>query len=196
MKKRLILSISLYFLALIDSFILNYRIQNASLSYLIAFIYYLITVALLCYYLMPFSENMNVLRSLKYRKYYDIKKIFVYAVVITTLVIKIILICKIKDLDYSFSVERLLACLSYAIGSIAEELLFRYTIYSKILKEKFPVIISVIITAILFALFHGLLNMAFFAYFAIGLIWTYLFELYPCLPLFMIYHFLWNVIQL
>ncbi|MCR4735992.1 MAG: CPBP family intramembrane metalloprotease [Treponema sp.] len=195
MRKKIILSVFLYSLALIDSFILNHRIQNSSLSYVTALLYYLIVVGLLEYYLRPFHENLISLKSLKYGKYFKIKKIVVYTVITVTLIIKAIIYFQIEKSAHSPSWKMLLVYGSYAIGSVAEELLFRYTIYEKILKEKFPAIVSVVIAAFLFAVFHGSLNMDFFAYFVIGLIWTYLFDLYPCLPLFVTYHFIWNMLN-
>ena len=192
-NSNVLISTLLIFYALLTSFVINplllTKVDNGgffiNLHSIVLYLTCILSISIFC---KPFYETKNLIISKK-------RKILAGSVILCFLIIKIVFVIYAKQRLTSDSLTRfnIFAFVSYCLSGFAEELLFRFLIYSKILKKYLYKIFSIIIVSLLFAICHGQLNLTLIPLFLMGLLYTILYEIWPNFFVIGLFHSLWNV---
>lgn len=196
MKKNFLITILLLSYALVTSFVINPlflgKLNNNDLYInLHSILLYLVCIVFIIIFCKPVYEIKNLRVSKK-------RQILCSCLILFILIGKTFFIIYVKNV---LSLDSLQDFKSYTfiscfLAGFAEELLFRFLIYSKILKKYLYKIFSIIIVSLIFALCHGQLNLTLIPLFLMGFLYTILYEIWPNVFVIGLFHSLWNILSL
>ena len=204
MKKSIILAIFSYiFLISSVRFVYSSVFSNLDLSHLIlAFCLFFISIIILVIE-KPLNQSYKN-RKIKNSFYIIIIKIILFLWIIAETGIQIYLGIKERSLFFPLNPSKsithyIISYFAYITGAFTEELLFRYLIYQKLLRsissKKIWIIASIILTSLLFAIYHQDLTISSsIIHFMQGIRLNILYELYPNIILVSGYHLFRNVL--
>lgn len=200
-KKYLLIGVIIYLISLLYLLFLNPMLQKQNTSNVVSIIYFLLMSFCILFFTNIFDFNIGCYRDAKKSdKNFNKKRIAVITIFSLIVIGKILLCLWARNLMEGMlsTSQFIFSIVKQFFVVIAEEYLFIGLFYEGFKTKKLPFVANVIIVSILFTLLHftnfsnGFDIYSFSTIFAIRLIILFGYKVFPFIPFFCAFHFLWN----
>ena len=200
-KKYLLIGVIIYLISLLYLLFLNPMLQKQNTSNVVSIIYFLLMSFCILFFTNIFDFNIGCYRDVKNNDKNFNKKRIAVITIFSLIVIGKILLCfwardfvenKLSTTLFIFSIVK------QVFVVVAEEYLFTGLLYEGFREKKIPYALNIIIVSLLFAITHysvfangfEIINLS--TIFLIRFIILLGYKLFPFIPFYCVFHFLWN----
>lgn len=200
-KKYLLIGVIIYLISLLYLLFLNPMLQKQNTSNVVSIIYFLLMSFCILFFTNIFDFNIGCYSDAKNSdKNFNKKRITVITIFSLIVIGKILLCLWARNLmEGMLSTNQFIfSIVKQFFVVIAEEYLFIGLFYEGFREKKIPYALNIIIVSLLFAIAHysvfangfDIINLS--AIFLIRFIILLGYKLFPFIPFYCVFHFLWN----
>ena len=200
-KKYLLIGVIIYLISLLYLLFLNPMLQKQNTSNVVSIIYFLLMSFCILFFTNIFDFNIGCYRDAKNSdKNFNKKRIAVITIFSLIVIGKILLGFWARDfVENKLSTTLFIfSIIKQVFVVVAEEYLFTGLLYEGFREKKIPYVLNIIIVSLLFAITHysvfanefDIINLS--AIFLIRFIILLGYKLFPFIPFYCVFHFLWN----
>ena len=200
-KKYLLIGVIIYLISLLYLLFLNPMLQKQNTSNVVSIIYFLLMSFCILFFTNIFDFNIGCYRDAKNSdKNFNKKRIAVITIFSLIVIGKILLGFWARDfVENNLSTTQFIfSIIKQVFVVVAEEYLFTGLLYEGFREKKIPYALNIIIVSLLFAITHysvfangfDIINLS--AIFLIRFIILLGYKLFPFIPFYCVFHFLWN----